>query len=988
MPLNPNESTFEAIIEDGLLAAGYIRGDPQAFDSEHALWPAELFAWLAAAEPQLWSALQTQHGPHLEKALLHDLTAALNDPHRGMLHVLRHGFKFYGKTIPVAQFAPAHSLSPEIARRYAQNRLAVTRQVHYSTAEPLKSIDMVLALNGLPIATLELKNPLTGQTVEHAKHQYKTARGPQELLFAFGRRALVHFAVDPDEVYMTTRIEGDGTYFLPFNRGNHGGRGNPPTPDGSHKTSYLWREALARQSILDILARFLHLADGKRMIFPRYHQLESVRALEAHAKEHGAGLSYLVQHSAGSGKSNSIAWLAHRLSSLHDAQDRKVFDSVVVVTDRRVLDKQLQDTVTGFEHAAGLIQKIDDNSRQLAKALQDGVPIIVTTLQKFPFITDELKRLPKRRYAVIVDEAHSSQSGESAQDLKSVLAAASLEEAVEKERQARNLAEYEAEELRSALARGRQPNLSYFAFTATPKHKTLEVFGHLGPDGKPAPFHLYSMRQAIEERFILDVLLNYTTYATYFRLIRTIPDDPDVEKRKAAAALARYTSLHPHNIEQKVEVIVEHFRTFTRHKIGGRAKAMLVTASRLHAVRFKEAMDKYIAAVGYTDMKTLVAFSGTVHTEEADYTETAMNGGISERQLPEKFASPEYSLLIVAEKYQTGFDQPLLHTMYVDKRLDGVQAVQTLSRLNRMCPGKSDTFVLDFINEAPDILNAFQPYYEQTSIAQTADPQQLYAIEAKLAAAGIYFKSEVDSLAKAYFSRVDKKTIHPQVYAYLNPAVDRFKERTEEEREEFKKLLIAFRNLYAFLAQILPYQDVELERLYVFVRLLLIKLPHRPGGPAYDFEDEVALQYYRVQKTFEGEIALQPGVGGTVSGPVAVGTAGKHDKTAKLSQIIDRLNERFGTSFTQADQLFFDQVEQAALENHGLQQAAAVNTIENFALQLRKELTGIVIDRMDKNEAIAERYLDEADPAFQETVFTLLLSSIYSKLREARPKEA
>ena len=531
---------------------------------------------------------------------------------------------------------------------------------------------------------------------------YKQDRDPADLIFQFKKRAIVHFAVDTDEVYMTTRLSGQNTRFLPFNQGRGTGAGNPDNP-GGYKTAYLWEKVLERQSFLDIVAGFIHLQieekklggkqgqPGDHDLSPRYHQLDCVRQLVTGAREQGAD-NYLVQHSAGSGKSNSIAWLAHRLASLYDENNEKVYDSVIVVTDRVILDQQLQNTIYQFDPDEGVVQKIDVSSTQLAEALAKGVPIVVTTLQKFPFVTEKIGDLPKRKYAVIVDEAHSSQGGETATELKGVLAAAVLREEAANYTAEESLPDYEAEILKTRMAkRGRQPNISFFAFTATPKYKTLEVFGRPGADGKPEPFHLYSMRQAIEEDFILDVLQNYTTYKTYYRLIKSIEDDPEVDRRKAARALARFISLHPYNIAQKTEVMVEHFRHFTLHKIGGKAKAMVTTSSRLHAVRYKQAFDNYITEKGYKGIKTLVAFSGTVVDPDApgvEYTEVGMNGGIREKELPERFGTDQYQVLLVAEKYQTGFDQPLLHTMYVDKRLSGIQAVQTLSRLTASTPAR------------------------------------------------------------------------------------------------------------------------------------------------------------------------------------------------------------------------------------------------------------------------------------------------------------
>lgn len=749
MPIDHRERAFEAAIEHHLLSsAGYSLGNPASFNRELALDPTSFLAFVKDTQPETWQSLEKLHGSSTETVILDDLTKAL-DGQAGALSVIRHGFKCFGKLIRAAHFAPAHGMNPESQRLYEANRLTITRQLHYSTKHE-NSIDVVLSLNGLPIVTAELKNPLTAQTVEHAKRQYQTDRDPRERIFEFKRRSIVHFAVDPDVVWMTTRLDGTKTHFLPFNKGNGTGSGNPDNPNG-YKTAYLWEEVWQRDSLLDIIGRFVHLqvtektVGGKKvtketMIFPRYHQLVAVRGLVADARAKGVGQNYLIQHSAGSGKSNSIAWLVHRLASLHDEQDAKVFDSVVVITDRLVLDRQLQDTIYQFDHKQGVVKKIDEDSEQLAASLSNATPIIITTLQKFPFVAAKVGELPERRYAVVIDEAHSSQSGEAATELKGVLAGSIIKRQAKEEADAQGLTDSEEEILKTMAKRGRQPNISFFAFTATPKYKTLEVFGRPGPDGKPQPFHLYSMRQAIEERFILDVLKNYTTYKTYYRLIKAIEDDPEVSKSKAAKALARFMSLHPHNIAQKTEVMLEHFRTFTRHKIAGRAKAMVVTGSRLHAIRYKQEFDRQIKEKGYKEIKTLVAFSGTVTDPDAPgvtYTEPEMNRDsegrpLREKELPDKFATEEYQLLLVAEKYQTGFDQPLLHSMYVDKRLDGIQAVQTLSRLNRTCPGKDETFVLDFVNDATDIQHAFKPYYEQTIIGEQADPRQLYELQAKL----------------------------------------------------------------------------------------------------------------------------------------------------------------------------------------------------------------------------------------------------------------
>ena len=997
MPADHKEIAFEAAIEESLLTdGGFLKGDPEAFDRELALDRGELLAFLRDSQPKTWAKLEGLLGPQTEATVLDNLLGALAD--RGLLDVLRHGFKCYGRQLRLAYFAPAHGMNPETQALYEANRLTVTRQLKYDPACE-NSIDLVLGLNGLPVVTAELKNPMSGQTWRDAVWQYKADRDPGATIFRFKLRALVHFAVDPDEAYMTTKLEGKATRFLPFNRGNGTAAGNPVNPDG-HRTAYLWEQIWARDSLMDILARFLHLqTDEKKlggktvkreaMIFPRYHQLDCVRRCEADAREGGAGRSYLIQHSAGSGKSNSIAWLAHRLASLHSGADEKVFDSVVVVTDRRVLDKQLQDTIYQFEHKQGVVERIDENSQQLADSLEAATPIVITTLQKFPFVTEKIGQLPKRRYAVIVDEAHSSQSGESAKRMKDVLAGAHVAEQAAGEAADEGLEDYEEEVIKAMAARGKQHNLSFFGFTATPKYKTLEVFGRPGVDGKPVPFHLYSMRQAIEEGFILDVLANYTTYKTYYGLIKAVENDPEVEKKQAAKALARYMSLHPYNVAQKTEVMVEHFRAHTRHKIGGRAKAMVVTSSRLHAVRYKQAFDTYLADHGYSDIKTLVAFSGEVVDPDVPglaFTEVGMNAGIKEKELPGKFAGDDYQVLLVAEKYQTGFDQPLLHTMYVDKRLSGVQAVQTLSRLNRIAPGKDGTFVLDFVNDPEEIFDSFQPYYEAAEVGERATPEQLNALKFELDNAQIYHHDEVEGFCGVFFAPKASQSPgdHAKLNAWLDKAVQRFKERSQDEHgaeecEEFRGRLMAFRNLYAFLSQVIPYGDSDLEKLYAYVRFLIPKLPQRDRGPQYHFDDEVSLRYYRLQKISDGTIELQPDQPVPLDGPTEVGTGVVEDGKVELSALIEIINERFGTTFTEADELFFSQIREEAIADEALQQAATANPLEAFKLVFDKALEGLFIDRMDQNESITARFLDDKD--FRGAVSRHLMKQVYEQIR-------
>jgi type I restriction enzyme R subunit len=1003
------EIDFENDIEHALIGVGgYEKGDPGSYDAEIALFPSDVVSFVQKTQPKVWSRLTQLDASKASSMLLDSLVKELAA--KGSLAVLREGFKCVGRTVRMSYFAPNTGLDPSATERYSDNHLTVVRQVKTkSGAIP----DVLLAVNGLPVATIELKNPMsaTRWNVENAKYQYRFERDPKELLFAFKQRCLVHFAVDTELVFMTTKLEGKDTFFLPFNLGDADGAGNPPEA-GDVRTTYLWHKTLVRDSLMDILARFMHLAVEEKtvvtekgikrhrkesIIFPRYHQLDAVCALADHTQLHGAGHNYLIQHSAGSGKSNSIAWLAHRLSSLHDANNEKIFHSVVVITDRRVLDRQLQDTIFQFEHKLGVVQKIDEDTQQLAKALADGVPIVISTIQKFPFITQAIRTMEAKgtgvaistagkRFAVIVDEAHSSQSGETAMELRKILNRDGIEAAVAEQlldMDEESLSEEAKRELlREQLKRTKQPNLSFFAFTATPKFKTLAVFDQPGKDGK-SPFHHYSMRQAIEEGFILDVLEHYSCYKRYYKLIRRVETDPEVPRRKAARALARFVEFHDYEIGQKVEVIVEHFRTHTRHKIGGRAKAMIVTGSREHAVRYKLGFDKYIKDKGYADLKSLVAFSGEVTLKEfgdKKFTEVGMNNGIKETELPERFGTEEYQLLLVAEKYQTGFDQPLLHSMYVDKRLAGVQAVQTLSRLNRTTRGKTDTFVLDFVNEPEEIYKAFKPYYEITPKGEDTDPQQLNTLAHKLVGWMIYTVAEVNVWCEIWFRNRLNPTggEHKKLNGLLDLAVERFKKLGNEDQNLVKSQLISFRSLYAFVSQVVPYQDSDHEKLYTYARFLLTKLPRTTDNRTVQVDDDVELKYYRLQKISEGAIDLNAGEPEALYGPIEVGT-GQADEDVQLSTLVGKLNERFGTEFTPADQLFFDQVRETAVANEQLRQAVMANSIENFEAVFNKQLENLFVERMDGNEEIFVRLMN--DDAFRNVAAGYLMRAVYQQVK-------
>ncbi len=985
-PVELSEKGFEEYVEEHLLKSGYIKGNPDDYNKEFAIDTKLLFGFLEDTQPKKMERLREIYKEQYQFKVLSRLNRELNN--RGMIDVLRHGIKDYGVYLDLAYFQPASKLNDEMIKLYEKNRISVTRQVHYSIKNE-NSIDMLICVNGLPVVVLELKNPFTGQTYQDAIMQYKKDRSPNELLFQFKKRAIVFFAVDTSEVYMTTRLSRNKTFFLPFNKGCDGGKGNPENPNG-FKTAYLWEEILQKDSLMDLLHRFVYIQtkekediDGNKyttetVIFPRYHQLDSVRKLEADAKEKGVGTNYLIQHSAGSGKTNSISWLAHRLSNLHDDKDNPVFDSVIVITDRRVLDKQLQDSIYQLEHKHGVVQKIDKDSTQLANAVKDGTRIIISTLQKFPFIIEKVGELENQKYAVIIDEAHSSSAGENMASLREVLSANTLEEAAKLDEEG-EVYDPDEEILKVIKKRGKQANISFFAFTATPKAKTLEMFGTIGDDGLPHPFHLYSMRQAIEENFILDVLQNYTTYETYFKLAKKVEDDPAFDKAKATKALTRYVSIHPHNIAQKTEIIVEHFRNVASKKIGARAKAMVVTSSRLHAVRYKHAFDEYIKKKGYKNMKTLVAFSGTVKDNGEDYTESEMNK-FKESELPKRFATDDYRVLLVAEKYQTGFDQPLLHTMYVDKKLSGVKAVQTLSRLNRTCPGKSDTFVLDFVNSAEDIQESFKPYYQATIVEEVTEPNLLYDIQNELNAYGIYIQEELEKFIQIYYKPKAKKNSKDRAMLnhYVDVAVERFKKQGEEIQQEFKSQSVKYVRLYSFILQITPFEDVELHKLFVYLTYLLKKLPKGKGSTVH-LSDEIALEYYVNKKTFEGSASLSSDDENVPVTPVRfAGAMVNEGESEYLSSIIDRLNKRFGTEFTKSDQLSVEQIKEDFATDEDLVLKAKTNSIDDFSLAFEKVFLNKVIDRMDQNQSFFTRILD--DEQFKTALMNMMLVETYEKL--------
>ncbi|QQL43713.1 type I restriction endonuclease subunit R [Sulfuriroseicoccus oceanibius] len=1008
----------------------YAKGDAQHYDRERALFPADLVAWVKESQPKAWEALVKNHGSQAETTLLTRVRDQLNQ--RGSLDVLRNGVELLGlrQALRLAQFKPAFALNPEIQSRYEANRLRVVRQVHYSLYNE-NSIDLVLFLNGLPIATAELKTDFT-QCVGDAIDQYRYDRNPKpkgqnpEPLLSFPSGALVHFAVSNREVHMTTKLVGGNTFFLPFNLGNNGGAGNPLNPNG-HSTSYLWEQVWQREGWLEILGRYLISEKDKKgkinkVIFPRYHQLDATRKLQQAVVADGPGTKYLVQHSAGSGKTNSIAWTAHFFSELHDAKDEKVFDSVIVVSDRNVIDSQLQDALFNFQRKTGVVARIDgktgSKSAALAEALSGDKKIVVCTIQTFPFALEKVRELAAtegKRFAVIADEAHSSQTGEAAAKLKAVLSPEELEEI-------NDGGEISAEDILAAqmTARADDQGVTFVAFTATPKGKTLEIFGtRPDPSRKPAednvprPFHVYSMRQAIEEGFILDVLKNYTNYKLAFKLSHQGKDydDTQVEKSTAMKGIMGWVRLHPYNISQKVEIIVEHYRQNVTKLLDGKAKAMVVVGSRKEAVRWSLAINQYIKEKGY-GYGTLVAFSGKVSDPESgpdEFTETSetLNSGLHGRDIREAFKDEAFHILLVANKFQTGFDQPLLCAMYVDKRLSGIQAVQTLSRLNRCHPGKDTTYVVDFANEAEDILKSFQVYYETAELETTTDPNLVYNLRAKLDGAGFYDDNEVDRVVNIEL-RYD--ATQAMLFKAIEPVADRLlkrfkaataaytqaKEKGDDSgakaaKEEmdcltlFKADLGAFLRLYTFLSQIFDYGNTDIEKRAIFYKHLVRLLDFGRERDGIDLS-KVKLTHHKLNKQKNSDTTLGEGKGEYLKPITESGSGSIQEKQkVQMSAIIEQLNELFGTETTDDDQLIYvnNVILGKLLESDKLRTQAQSNSKEQFASSpdLMPALQDAIIEALDAHSTMSTKALNSKDTLHGILRVLLNHANLWEKLR-------
>lgn len=994
--MNETEKVFEEFIEAYLTseAGGWQRATDAGYCSEESrgmsLDIVKLTDFVKSTQPMAWKRFERmctispvrQFYKAFENAVVQD----------GLISVLRHGFKHRGINFRVCYFKPESELNELAVANYQKNVCQCIRQWHYSEQNK-NSIDMMLAVNGIPVVAVELKNQLTGQSVDDAMRQWAYNRNPKEPAFGFNKRILAYFACDLYNVYMTTRLEGATTRFLPFNQGsngagNDGGAGNPQNASDSYVTSYFWEAVLQKDSLMDILQKFISyektekketMPDGStnkkvesKIIFPRYHQLDVVRELVKHVRETGSGHNYLIQHSAGSGKSNSIAWTAYRLASLHDRNNEAIFNSVIIVTDRRVLDAQLQATVSSFDHTIGSVVTIDDkkNSGDLRNAINDGKRIIVTTLQKFPVIYSEVDSAVGKRYAVIVDEAHSSQTGQSALKLKSALADVTdaLKEYAELEEKA--VAEVEADDIlvQDMLSQGKHSNLSFFAFTATPKSKTLEIFGEPYPDGSFHPFHIYSMRQAIEEGFILDVLANYTTYKMCYQLAKNVPENPDVPTSKAVRTIRRYEELHPHNLQQKAAIIIETFREVTKKKIHGRGKMMVVTASRLAAVRYYHEIKRYLEANDYDDVEIMIAFSGSLKDPDdpngVEYTESGMNvdrngNRVRESQTASVFHE-EGDVLIVAEKYQTGFDEPLLHTMIVDKELRDVKAVQTLSRVNRIYPGKEDTYILDFVNDVDRIREAFQQFYTETSLEEEINFDLIYTTQKILHEFAVYTTADIETVASIYFDPDVRKVnaTQGQISNALKPIADRYNKLSQEHRYQFRREVRAFAKWYNYISQITRMFDKELHKEYVLCSYLGKLLPADPA-PEFDLDNRVKLEYYRLEKTYEGAIELDDKSGEwQATNPKKAG--GKQDRLSPLDEIIAKINEEFFGEFTDADRVMVDTLYSKMRKDAKVRKAAKSNDRQVYERSLFPGIFDTTAQEayLENTEAYEQLFLD------------------------------
>lgn len=995
--MNLTEKKFETDIEASLLTdGGFFKGTAK-YNPKTALFEDVLIGFIKDTQPKMWHKFEVLNPNNTETMFIRAFCTAVET--NGLLHVLRKGFSHRGCSFKVCYFKPESELNQLDAEMYQKNIVECYRQWYYS-ADSNNSVDLMLAVNGIPVFAFELKNQFTGQCIDNAKKQWMYDRDPRELCFRFNSRILAFFCIDQLEACMATKLAGKDTYFLPFNQGSNGpgkdgGAGNPINHN-DYQTAYIWKEVFTKDSMLDIIQKFLNLTkkDSKEsLIFPRYHQLDVVRKIIADVKANGSGKNYLIQHSAGSGKSNSIAWTAFRLASLFDSNNYPIFSSIIIVTDRRNLDAQLQATVSGFDHVVGTISAIDNkmHATDLRDAINGGVRIIVTTLQKFPVIYQEVDKVQGRCFGIIVDEAHSSQTGESAIKLKTALAdtTEALKEYAEIEGKSEDEIDANDAIVREIINHGKHKNLSFFAFTATPRPETLELFGTQDIENFGyKPFHIYSMRQAIEEGFILDVLQNYMTYNTCFKIAKNTTDNPRLKSSRAAKVIAKYQSLHPYNITQKSQIIVETFMDTTRHKIDGKGKMMVVTSSRMAAVKYVNEIRRYVEEKGYQmDVKSLVAFSGSVFDKDNnEFSETILNKradgtSISENQTAAEFHD-NFNMIVVAEKFQTGFDEPLLHTMIVDKKLKGIKAVQTLSRLNRTYPGKTDTFVLDFINSKEDIQKAFQPFYQETTLEGEVNADLVYKVRDELRAYNVYTDDEVIQLAAVYYEDKKKGSTAQmgKMAAILKPIADKYNKMEEDSRYNFRRNLRKFTRWYGFVSQVCRTFDEMLLKENAFCASLLRFIPSDPVE-IIDLEDKLQLEYYKLKKTFEGQVRLEEEK--IVMTPAKdLGIKGKDEKKT-LDEILERINEKYKGDFTDGDKVVIQDLHDRLINNKKLKKVANNNDEQMFNESM---FTSYFDDAAQDGFAEAQESYKSLfeDPAKYSAIKNVLASIVYNELTKKK----
>lgn len=975
---NYTEKDLESFIESYLLEHnGYIKRVSQNYDKDLCFDKELLISFLESTQSKELDELKKRLGEGYKIEILKHIASKISK--EGIVKALQKGIELRGIKLSLAYRKPSNALNSTSIENYNKNTLSIIRQLYYSK-DNTSSIDMVVFLNGIPLVSIELKNQLTGQNVYDAIAQYKKDRDPKERLL---RNCIVHFALDCDLVYMSTKLERDKTRFLPFNRGLNNGRGDIGLQSGAGnpvseglKSAYFWERILKKDTLLTLVFDFVRLVkDSDSIIFPRYHQFDVVEKLLEDAKANGVGRRYLIEHSAGSGKSNSISWLAHNLASLHDNDSKLIFDSVIVVTDRKVLDSQIRDNVKGFEGISGVVEAITQGSRQLKNALEEGKKIIITTIQKFPYILDEITSLKSKTFAIIIDEAHSSQSGTNAQKMSEAIRDKSLDE--EEEAREESLDEKIIEIIKNKKL---QKNASYFAFTATPKPKTLEMFGmpcEINGEVRFIPFHLYSMKQAIEEGFILDVLRGYTTYKSYYKILSSIKDDdPRYDKKKANAKLKAYVENHKDSIAKKAEIMIEHFFTHSYKKIGAKAKAMVVTKSRKSAIYYYFAFRKYLKD-HYPQFEAIVAFSGELHLDGETYSESALNG-FSEGVLKEEFKKDKYKFLIVAEKYQTGFDEPLLHTMYVDKKLSGVSAVQTLSRLNRICKDKEDTCVLDFVNSHEEIAESFSAFYKQTYLGQRSDPEKIFELKSNLLEYEIYTQDEVEVFVESILKEEKENIIHAQ----LDRMVERFNKQNEDIKAEFYSKIKNYLNNYAFLAQILPYEDVNLEKHYILLKKLIAKIaPPRSEDLAKGILDNVSFDSYRVQLIKSEDIRLK-GDGKLMPSSADGSSKIQGAELQELSEIIKEFNEKYGNvEWNEGDKIVrtLQNIKEDVLKDEKFVKSSKHSDRQNLRIEFEALLQEKMQEIIDVNFDFYKHFTDDAalKQRITQKMFDIVLNEIY-----------